>query len=295
MSEAIVKIGAGSSYTDGDVLFACNRGMIARVWAQQICSVRDAQRNGSGWILVDSVARDWFEQTHQFRFRRVSATEVIRINLLTRDRTKLSELPNDDGEAIDIRRFLSRRKSNTANAVFGEDGSEIWYGGRVDTSAGRMAKVWQRIARKTPHKAEDMRHQFWPMGRLDIRSHLAIRIDEATDQQIRDITSPRVQRDQNGRRMWKRKRDDGTDEMKASESGPPDDRKDWQPATNARRSRRIAWRRMLTDLNETEPRVRDAREPVGDELPDKWLGKRYRSKQQPKQRLNQIEEKGQED
>lgn len=184
MAELILKIEPGAGYEDGDVLCAFNRRAIRCCHAQHICHVRQAQRNGSGLILTTDVARDWYEATHQYRFNRASATEVMRTEIATDASELFGPTPNERGEAIDVRLFIRRRKLKPDHHLFGEDGAEIWYGGNVDTSNARLDRVWTAIETKTPNRRTDFPR--WPMGRLDVRHHLPIRVDEFDDD-ARDV------------------------------------------------------------------------------------------------------------
>lgn len=190
MAELLLKTDAGSGYDSGDILCAFNRRHIRCCHAQNICHVKRAKRNASGLILLTEVARDWFEATHQYRFDRLSATEVQRTTLATGDIDFFSDKPNEAGEYMDVRLFIARRKQNTGNYLFGEDGAEVWYGGRADMSHGRLDVVWSAIETKTPMREAD--HWQWPMGRLDIRHHLPIRVNEFDDDVASELVSPDV-------------------------------------------------------------------------------------------------------
>lgn len=114
-----LKVGSGSGYEDGDILCCWNRRHIRCVHAQHICHVRTAARNGDGLIPLTHHARDWFEHTHEYRFERVSATEVRRTNLATLAEDVFSETPNEDGQAIDVPLFIARRKLKPLHYLFG--------------------------------------------------------------------------------------------------------------------------------------------------------------------------------
>lgn len=190
MAELLLKVDRGSNFDDGDILCAFNRRSIRCCHAQHICHIRKAKRNGSGLILPTEVARDWFEATHQYRFDRLSATEIQRTMLATGDIDFISDKPNEMGEYMDVRLFIARRKRKPDHYLFGEDGAEIWYGGRIDMSHGKLDRVWNAIETKTPQREAE--HGRWPMGRLDVRHHLPIAVDEFDDDEANDLVSPEL-------------------------------------------------------------------------------------------------------
>ncbi len=90
MAELVLKIGSRGTnlnrdYQDGDIMCAFNARRIRCVHAQHICH----RKNAGGGVGVhrdnNHVARDWFELTRQYRFERVSRTEIHRVTLATLD------------------------------------------------------------------------------------------------------------------------------------------------------------------------------------------------------------------
>ena len=81
MAELAIKVGSGANYKDGDILCAFNSRRIRCTHAQHICHVKQAGGGIGGLRDNAHVARDWFEHTHQYRFERVSRTEIKRILL----------------------------------------------------------------------------------------------------------------------------------------------------------------------------------------------------------------------
>lgn len=196
MAELLLKVGdqgPDPMYRDGDILCAFNSRRIRCCHAQHICHVRTAQRNSSGLILNSELARDWFEATHQYRFERVSPTQLRRRNLWTGDIDILSDKPNERGEAIDVAMFVRRRKRKPDHRLFGVDGREIWYGGRIDTSDAKLSQVWQAIEGKSQYRETSYRR--WPTGQQERKSHLLIETDDFDDAAAVDLESPEVEGD----------------------------------------------------------------------------------------------------
>ncbi len=106
MGELLLKVGDRSArdedWRDGDIICAFNRHSRRCCYAQHVCHVRRARRNGSGLIRPTEVARDWYEATHQYRFERVSQRQVRRTVILTGEVDIISRRRNDKGEHMDV-------------------------------------------------------------------------------------------------------------------------------------------------------------------------------------------------
>lgn len=195
MAELLLKVGDRSAdpadYKDGDILCAFNRRRIRCVHAESICHVRKAQRNASGLILLSEPSRDWYEATHEYRFERVSATEMRRTMIATGESEILSDRPNAKGEYIDVRAFIERRKRRrNKHYLFGEDGAEVWYGGTITADHPRLDVVWNAIETKTPLRERD--HGLWPAGEQELRSHLFVRTTDFDDAEAESLVASEV-------------------------------------------------------------------------------------------------------
>ena len=119
------------------------------------------------------------------------------------------------------------------------------------------------------------------MGRLDIRSHLAIRHEEITDAEVEELTRPEIEVDGNGDSIWVRELPNGTIRRKKGTGGePPDDSGRWEPAKASKRNNQIRWRELLAELKVTESEVMDRQTAVGEEITEEGRT-RYESKDQP--------------
>jgi hypothetical protein len=141
MAEVLIKIGNGANYADGDIIAAFNRRCIRSVYAQAICHVK--HEGPTGRRSLTSLARDFREATHQYRFERIDADRVKRIEIAT----GLEEVFGR--ESIDVELFVRRRLRHSRHSIFGSPGSEIWYGGRQDYNHDSLDAVWSKIAEKT--------------------------------------------------------------------------------------------------------------------------------------------------
>lgn len=193
MPELAIKVGDGANYRDGDILAAFNRRRTRCAHAQHICHVMKA--GGGVGALRDNahVARDWFEHTAQYRFERVSHTEIKRITLATLDEVLVNGAPKRiDGRAqhMDVALFVARRMAHGRHRMFGSRGREIWYGGRTDMSNSALNLVWNAIETKTAEREINFRR--WPAGRQDLISHLFVTIEDFDETVASDLVSPEL-------------------------------------------------------------------------------------------------------
>ena len=249
MAEILIKIGDGSAYADGDLLCAFNRRRIRCCHAQGICHPDLMPFNENGLRPPDCVMKRLHEETYQYKFTRISRTRIERLEIAT------GIIDTFGPESIDVPLFLTRRKRHKRHAIYGASGREFWYGGNVDLSDAALDRVWQAIETKTPHREADSQFQLWPMGRLDIRHHLAVRTTDFTDVEAEGLVSPRL---------------DITD---------PEN-----PVEISKRNIHVDWvNDLLPDLGVTESQVRDRNFAVGRELQLEPGRLRYQSKEQPQQ------------
>lgn len=281
MAELLLKVDEGANYADGDCLCAFSDRHIRCAHAEMICHPKRSQRSPRGMLVKGSLAWHWMRRTREFRFERLSKTEMVRINQATNERVRFGP------ESIDLRLYLKRRRENKDHQLFTDGQTVVWFGGRSDFSAVRINTIWEQIDKQTPWNLTRQRFQLWPMGRLDIRHHLAIRSEAITEKQVRDFTEPLYRTNDNGEFAWRIGKEIG---FSAAIDDPPDDRNDWRLIVARKRRRRIAWRELLGDISETETRIRDRRQVIGHEINDED-GIRYTSKTQTLQQLTRIRKK----
>ena len=193
MAELALKIGAGANYQDGDILAAFNSRRIRSVHAQHICHVKNA--GGGRGVLRDNahVARDWFEHTHQYRFERVSRTEIKRIVLADLSEVVISGTPiliDDRMQHMDVPLYIAKRLAYERHKMFGSPGTEVWYGGRKDMSSPKLTLVWNAIETKTAFR--EVNFLLWPAGRLDFKSHLFVTVDDFDETVATDLVSAKL-------------------------------------------------------------------------------------------------------
>lgn len=252
MAELLVKIQDRSSdntdYKDGDILCAFNDKRIKIVHAEHVCHYKRAGRNNEGLIIPGHTCQDWFENTHQYKFERVSKTQVKRTNLFTKQ-IEIFGKPE-----IDVELFIHRRRLKENHRIFGHGQREIWYGGKINLDEANIDKVWESITNKTGFLVAD--YNLWPMGRLDIKHHLAVRTQNFNDTEAIDIVTPEYQ----------------------LKDGRPVLDQNGDKVVVKRRKNKVDWRDLLTDLEVTEQQVLDKNYSVGRE---RMLNRKvYESKEQ---------------
>ncbi len=197
MAELAIKVGAVSAdlthYQDGDILCAFNARFIRCVHAQHICHVKNAG-GGIGVHRMDAhVARDWFENTHQYRFERISRTEIRRVTLVTLEEIVIDDTPKHiDGKRqhMDVELYIQRRLVHERHRIFGSSGAEVWYGGRIDVSDTNLTLVWNAIETKTAFREVDF--PLWPAGGKDLISHLFVTVDDFDEREASSLVAPEL-------------------------------------------------------------------------------------------------------
>jgi len=150
--QLLIKVGTSGDdphYQDGDIVEAFSDSRILRMYAEQLCT--------------GSLREKYIEATSKYKFQRVGSS-VERHNLITGQTDVLSSTPNDQGEYIDVQRYVDRRR-----VLFGNTGSERWYGG---SSAITSSELWDIIEVSSDYVRSD--YQQWPLSVSEKRHFLPI-------------------------------------------------------------------------------------------------------------------------
>jgi len=198
MPELALKIGDSATYEDGDIVDAFNARRIRRVHAEMLCHPK---RNRA-------LAEVFAGETREYKFERVSNTEVRRTNLLTNESDVLSDRPNSNGEQIKVSLFLARRKACPRHLIFGDVGAERWYGGVAAYSDDVMDRVWAAIETQTRHRENTFRR--WPFSEGELKQFLVLPVDDFTDLAREEYKAPLLQ-EQNGQVVQVKRRKHGVD------------------------------------------------------------------------------------
>lgn len=174
------------SYEDGDVMMAVNSKRMLDVNTQMIVgqNFKNALRNGDTYVIPNSLHDIYKANTMQYKFERISQTEVKRTDLTDNSFTIFSDIPNEDNEHIYVQAYIDYALKSPRHQIFGTKGSEYWYGGRTITTLASLNKVWVEIEKQTEHrKADNMDYNF--AGTHNIK----IEVDDFTDATAGELTS----------------------------------------------------------------------------------------------------------
>jgi hypothetical protein len=183
LAELVIKIGTvgpNPAYQDGDIIAAFNQRRIRQVHAEHICDINNFGFKSDG-LRPDSISRTIQDLTREYRFERISETQVNRIILATQS---IETFSNPE---IDVKSFVERRLNHPKHRIFGTPGSEVWYGGDTDFSNAKLNTVWQQIEAQTPNLESNF--TLWPLGTQDKKSFLSIKVDDFTDEETVELTS----------------------------------------------------------------------------------------------------------
>lgn len=244
MAEIVVKIQdqglTDDQYKDGDILAAFTDRAIGLVHAQNLCGCKNFGFNSEGLRSRGTLAEKLLFRTRQYVFQRLSTTEVKRIDLVTMAEDVFSNTPDESGQYIDVRLYLSRRLKLPEHLIFGSLGAEIWYGGKSRHSDEDVSRIWTEIENHSADRRVD--YSLWPAGKQDIKSHLIVRTTDFSDLEHKAFVSPRYKLD-----------DDGVVEL--------DDNN--EKIIVAARNIHTNWRALLSDVGVTESKVLDRNYAVG--------------------------------
>jgi hypothetical protein len=179
----------GQGYDDGDVLLAPNSRQIRSVHAQHICwSRRNGRKVGGMLGGTHPLLELLFQRTRQYKFERVSWSEVRRTDQWTLAQDTIGPTPNTAGEYIKVDQHVSLLKAAGKQPLFGDEGAEIWYGGKTRYDGGALDIVWVEIESRTPHREAEYRD--WPVTSAEKKEFLPIETDDFDDATAKELVSP---------------------------------------------------------------------------------------------------------
>lgn len=179
MAELILKTstnGPDPAYQDGDIIHAMNDLRIYDVHAQHICHKDEIGFNGDGLRPANSLTEMYLTKCRQYKFERISITEIKRITLATMDEEILSDKLNADGEQMNVALYIRRRKEHGKHLIFGTAGSEVWYGGRTSQTTAISDDIWNEIESRTAYLKTN--YNRWPFTGNEKRQHLILAVDD---------------------------------------------------------------------------------------------------------------------
>ncbi len=196
-AQLFLMTGSNPVYEDGDILSVFNRRCIRGMWADNICQPRNFGFNSDGLRNPGTLPEKYQENAYQFRFERISATEVRRTDLKTLDQVVLGPTPTlIDGtqQYIFVDEFIARRKSNSRHKIFGSDGAEIWYGGKLDVSWTKLDTIWEEIESRSlaelGEQKNEVDHRDWPATARELSRFLIVSVNDFDDATAATLIEP---------------------------------------------------------------------------------------------------------
>ncbi len=192
-AQIIIQPGPHATYQDGDILCAFNRRRIRCVHAEYICHVRHQGFNSDGLRDLDTLPEVFQKETYQYKFERISVTEIRRTNLGTLDEEVIGPTPTlIDGrmQHMAVAEFIMRRKAHARHRIFGTAGAEIWYGGRTNAAWEKLDTIWDEIEARTANVETDF--EFWPITPKELERFLIVSTNDFDDAVGVDLTAALV-------------------------------------------------------------------------------------------------------
>lgn len=191
MANALIKIGAvgpNPQYQDGDVISIYNDATILFKNAEIQCGCNRFGNPAPGVLRPTGTLEElWYEGTHQWKFQRVSRTELAKINLWDGEARTIYQIP-------DLQRYLARRLRNNTHNIFGPLGGETWYQTPIDFSAVAISALWDSIEPILGLPRTDFVDM--PFGRGDRRHHLLVSCEDITNDDISGLLKPDMDADE---------------------------------------------------------------------------------------------------
>lgn len=182
MPEILLKVGTvgpDPAYQDQDPIIVITDRAIGCRHLDTLCHILAHPSRSDGRRIRGTLAERWQARQYRYRFERVSLTEVMRVDQITGAVDILSNTPNDKREAIDVATYIQNRLAHERHRIFGVPGAEVWYGGQIRRTDSIVSGMWTEIEGTTSLRRDNYR--LFPWGELDLRSHLVLELDEATD------------------------------------------------------------------------------------------------------------------
>ena len=162
MAELLLALRDTGINDSGDIIAAFNERAIGFDHACQICHFNNAPYNSDGLRVPDCLTERFNKIIYEYTFQRVSVNEMIRINNIT------GETDQFGLESIDLVQYIRDHK----RFMFGVQGQERWYGGRMLMDEGRVNGVWNQIEEHSDNRRTN--HRRWNLGRQEYKSFLAL-------------------------------------------------------------------------------------------------------------------------
>jgi len=194
LAELIIKIDDGAGYADGDIIAAFNDRETKRQHGQRLAHRQNFGFKANG-LRPEGLAEEALDILYQYKFVRVSEHEAIRTEWDI-DGNIIAQ--NLISQGWDLPEHLRRRRLHGRHRIFGEDGAARWHGGRSDFSADAISLLWGAIEHHTARRMNESAFAYYGLGYQDVRSHLAIPIEDIDDEEVERSVRPQLDLDGNG-------------------------------------------------------------------------------------------------
>lgn len=195
-----VKIGSTGTYEDGDIIDIHNSNETLFKQAEQVTHPNKMPRKANGNLEEGNLLQDFYEESYQYKFERISANEVRRTKRFNDVPTEagvtyepvnevsiISNIPNAKGEVLHVDDFVRKNQI----IVFGETGSEYWYGGVIKTDNATVNNVWDNIETKSPEK----RNPVWQFSDTEKKHSAIIKVADMTANEVQELMKPLIDTD----------------------------------------------------------------------------------------------------
>ena len=243
MAEIILKVGSVAMWDDGDVVEAVNDKITTLTHIEMITAPKNEGFNSDG-LRPTGLAKDSFDRIYEYRFDRISKTEVVR-STLGNDGLSISEEVFGRG-SIDVEEFVLRRRRNPNHKLFGVRDAEFWYGGKSSTDKAVLDSIWDLIEFYTPNLRDSNQFKYFPLGTLDKKHFLAIPMDDFVDDAVVEKKEHLWSVNENGEYLWTRINQD-LSETKTYSSQMPEE-EGWEKVIQKSRVRNVDWINQLEGL-----------------------------------------------
>lgn len=189
-AQLLVRVTEAESDDDfepGDVVHAFNRKRILTVHAQSITAPRNFGFGEDGLRESGILLEAYLKAAKEYKFERISETEVKRTNLKTGEVTTIDGEPNEDGEHMDVSQFIQRRLTHAQHLIFGEPGSEYWYGGSENLTDETLSKLWDAIESETDYRRDEITS--YPVDAGESSDYRLIPVQDFSDEEAGKLTA----------------------------------------------------------------------------------------------------------
>jgi hypothetical protein len=166
VAELIIKVGTNGpdpAWQDGDILHAWNnRDIEWQYLKNDLCHPWKATLNSDGLIDLGTIYEDLLRHTSRFKYEQISVNTVTRTNLVTLETEDINEVPNANGETLELQKWLNRKMAHTNPVnggtvfpLFGATGAVVWYHKEGNTSQPVLNALWVDIEAKTSELQAD--------------------------------------------------------------------------------------------------------------------------------------------